>query len=250
MSSQSNSADPGEDADFVTDDDPLDEISDDAPGLGIIVRTDYSNEDAWQAFCGKLQEGEAEFAPERPSEGDRMDEDAGGPSNSGVADDDAMDQDEDDMGEGESEGFASIFSVIDASPADRARFTHISNLSALRLLNDVDVRRAPSPPVGTKRIKPPNRLVDHHGWQEIYTGKMVWIYDAKSNVDQCVRLVSQQSGPYGTATADSWRVRVSHICELQVNLATGAMTIDFGGLDKWDYEERVRNMEEVQRSIS
>jgi hypothetical protein len=46
--------------------------------------------------------------------------------------------------------------------------------------------------------------------------------------------------------ADSWRARVSHICELQVNLSSGAMKIDFGGLDRWDYAERQRNMQEAE----
>lgn len=50
-------------------------------------------------------------------------------------------------------------------------------------------------------------------------------------------------------SADSWRARVSHICELQVNLASGAMTIDFGGMDRWDYEERVCNLEEAVRPL-
>lgn len=50
-------------------------------------------------------------------------------------------------------------------------------------------------------------------------------------------------------SADSWRARVSHICELQVNLASGAMTIDFGGMDRWDYPERVRNMEEAEKAF-
>jgi hypothetical protein len=43
-------------------------------------------------------------------------------------------------------------------------------------------------------------LIDLDGWQEIYHGKTIWIYDAKSNVDQCVRLVSHHSDFYGTAT--------------------------------------------------
>ena len=51
-------------------------------------------------------------------------------------------------------------------------------------------------------------------------------------------------------SGDSWRARVSHICELQVNLASGAMTIDFGGLDRWDYAERARNMEEAVRPVT
>lgn len=44
---------------------------------------------------------------------------------------------------------------------------------------------------------------------------------------------------------DSWRAKVGHICELQMNLYSGAMKIDFGGLDRWDYNERQRNMVEV-----
>jgi hypothetical protein len=43
---------------------------------------------------------------------------------------------------------------------------------------------------------------------------------------------------------DSWRAQVSHICELQVSIA-GGMKIDFGGLDRWDYSERKRNLDEA-----
>lgn len=49
---------------------------------------------------------------------------------------------------------------------------------------------------------------------------------------------------------DSWRARVSHICELQVNLYSGAMKIDFGGLDRWDYSERQRNIQEANLPIA
>ncbi|OSD06839.1 hypothetical protein PYCCODRAFT_1431029 [Trametes coccinea BRFM310] len=248
-----------EDADFTTDDDPLDAISDDAPGLGILLRTDYSDEAAWQAFYAKLQDAEAEFSSEVPSESPDADADMhgeapsaaqGAASSSTDAEGDTTMDDEDAEGD-DGDDAAPIFLVIDAPPAERAKFEGLSNLAALRLLNDVDARRAPAPPAGTKRIRPPNRLIDHDGWQEVYTGKTIWIYDAKSNQDHCVRLVSQKSAAmYGTATADSWRARVSHICELQVNLASGAMTIDFGGLDRWDYEERVRNLEEAVRPVS
>ena len=51
-------------------------------------------------------------------------------------------------------------------------------------------------------------------------------------------------------SGDSWRARVSHICELQVNLAAGAMTIDFGGMDRWDGAERARNLEEAVRPVT
>ncbi|KAI0743468.1 hypothetical protein C8Q80DRAFT_1220462 [Daedaleopsis nitida] len=289
------SAESIEEADFNTDEDPFDDISDDAPGIGIVVRTDYSNEDAWQAFVAKLQDAEAEFAAESTADDDNDDDDAemadadadpneapststsafpsaaqgAAPSSSSTdaagdsamctADSEALDDDNDDDDsaagpEPEPEPESSrVFSVVNAPPGDprRATLAGISNLAALRLLNDVDVRRAPAPPQGTKRLCPPNRLVDHDGWQEAYRGKTLWVYDRRSNEDQCVRLVSQQGAAmYGTATGDSWRARVSHICELQVNLAAGAMTIDFGGLDRWDYPERARNLEEAARPVT
>lgn len=188
-------------ADFVTDDDPLDELSDEAPGLGILVRTDYSNDEAWQAFYDKLQEGEAEFTSAQSPEDDPMVGDSSeAAARSSGPDNDADAMNEDDENEGDDEEPSPIFSVINVPPEGRPRFANISNLASLRLLNDVDIGAAPSPPAGTKRIKPPNRLVDHDGFQEVYIGKTVWIYDAKSNVDQCVRLVSGTGGPYGTAS--------------------------------------------------
>ncbi|KAH9931081.1 uncharacterized protein BXZ73DRAFT_90167 [Epithele typhae] len=245
-----------EDAEFTVDDDPLDDESDDAPGLGVLIRTDFTNDGAWQAFHTRLQEAEAEFASDAAGEAMGQDNDVAqvsGPSTSSATSSAAMEDDREGDDEDEDEegieclSSTPIFHVVNpVDPEARATLASISNLKALRLLNDVGVRRAPAPPQGTKRIKPPNRLVDHDGWQETYAGKTLWIYDAQSNTDQCVRLVSQTgTSMYGTATGDSWRARVSHICELQVNLAMGAMTIDFGGLDRWDYVERARNLEEA-----
>jgi hypothetical protein len=51
-------------------------------------------------------------------------------------------------------------------------------------------------------------------------------------------------------SGDSWRAKVGHICELQVNLHYGGMKIDFGGLDRWDYGERQRNMQEAHLPIT
>lgn len=48
---------------------------------------------------------------------------------------------------------------------------------------------------------------------------------------------------------DSWRARVSFLPELQVNISSGAMTIDFGGLDRWDINERQRNLSEAEITI-
>ncbi|KAG6886273.1 hypothetical protein C0993_006683 [Termitomyces sp. T159_Od127] len=138
-----------------------------------------------------------------------------------------------------------IIKIVNPSPAEMPLFHNISNLRALRLLNDVDIRPAPNLPQGQSRIKPPNRLIDQGTWQEIYTGMTIWIYDTQSNVDRCVRLVSQEGDIYGTATGDSWRVQGSRICDLQFNMSFCGMTINFGGLDRWDYQERKRNLEEA-----
>ena len=119
-------------------------------------------------------------------------------------DDDNEDADEDtDTSKTITDAETTIVHVLNPPPSSplRTSLSGASNLTVLRLLNDVDVRRVLDPPAGTKRIKPPNRLVDYHGWQEVYTGKTLWVYDRTSNADQCARLVSQRSASlYGTAT--------------------------------------------------
>lgn len=223
----------------VDDSDPLDCMSTERPELGLIVRTDFSDEDAWASFCSRLEEGERESL-------ESITEDQ-------VANDDLVPAeqtpDHTDESDDDDESPPKIFYYINpSSPEQRASLLNISNLTALRLLNDVYIKPAPSPPQGTKRFKVPNRLVDFNGWQEIYAGKQIWVYDCKSNFDQCVRLVSQSGDMYGTATGDSWRARVSHICELQVHIYSGTIKIDFGGLDRWDGYERQRNMAEAEHS--
>jgi len=41
-------------------------------------------------------------------------------------------------------------------------------------------------------------------------------------------------------------VNASHIPELQFNMTVYNMKIDFGGLDRWDYQERLRNVDEAE----
>lgn len=43
---------------------------------------------------------------------------------------------------------------------------------------------------------------------------------------------------------DSWRARVAHIPELQFNMVYQGMKIDFNGSDKYDWNERTRNLGE------
>lgn len=171
----------------------------DGPEVGILIRTDYANEEAWQAFVVRLQDAEKEFAHaiknnEEPSNS-QPGEDADMPER--PAEDDS-EEEEDDSSDGIPSPLIKVMNT--QSEQDRAMLHNISNLHALRLFNNVDVRPSPSPPVGTKRISPPNRLIDQRGWQEIYEGHTIWIYDGASNSDQCVRLVSQAGDVYGTAT--------------------------------------------------
>jgi hypothetical protein len=46
---------------------------------------------------------------------------------------------------------------------------------------------------------------------------------------------------------DSWRAQVSHIFDLQFNMTCLKMKVDFGGLDRWEYAERLKNMAEAEQ---
>ncbi|KAJ4468324.1 hypothetical protein J3R30DRAFT_3831356 [Lentinula aciculospora] len=225
--------------DYTQDDDPCDVIVSDAIG-GLIIRTNFSNEEAWNIFIDKLKAAEVEIS------GGGQETTEAGPSSEPTAftDVDMRDQDESDESEDETEG--KLIKVVNpAQPEERAIFEQISNIRALRLFNDVDIRPAPPVPSGSKRISPPNPLIDFAGWQEIYTGVTLWVYDSKSNVDQSARLVSLEGDIYGTATGDSWRAQASHIPDLQLNMTFENMKINFGGMDRWDYSERKRNLAEA-----
>jgi len=217
---------------------------------GLIIRTDFTDDEAWNTFSQKVQVAQKELLFELTDNGsdpsvddpstseDLTMKDEAGPSENVYVDEEESDS---------SLETPDVIKILDPSnETDRCKLTNISNVTALRLFNDVDIRPAPVPPAGTKGIYPPTPLIDLDGWQEIYTGKNLWIYDARSNVDECVRVVSQAGYFYGTASGDSWRARATHICELQFNISYQRMKIDFNGLDKWDWNERVRNIGESQ----
>lgn len=169
------------------DPDPFDYLTEDDQ-LGLIIRTDFSNEEAWSAFCNQVQVSQKDFISDLTNDSDSPDQK---PCSDG-ADDGESDS------SNEPPDFLKILNPVEQS--DKIRFTNISNLRALRLFNDVDIRLAPERPVGTKPISPSCPLIDLRGWQEIYSGKNLWIYDTLSNVDGSVRVVSQTSDFYGTAT--------------------------------------------------
>jgi len=137
------------------------------------------------------------------------------------------------------------FLALDLAPEFREGFLNASNLTLLRLFNDVDIVPCPKLPQGAQRIRPANRLVDRDGYQEVYNGRLIWVYDSQSNLDGSVRAVTGRGSIYGTASGDSWRAKGTHIWELQVSLDAGVMKIDFGGSDCWTWEERKRNFAEV-----
>jgi hypothetical protein len=117
-------------------------------------------------------------------------------------------------GEEEGEGLA-LFSLV----SDSTCFDGISNLRALRLLFDISVRAAPGPSPAQSQPqpqpRPPSSLssTPHHqqkhqhqhqnqhqhrltckrGLQETYEtrGRTLWIFDARSRIDTCARLVSE-----------------------------------------------------------
>ncbi|KAF9559879.1 hypothetical protein CPC08DRAFT_637221, partial [Agrocybe pediades] len=234
---------------FETDSDPMDAVLEDEE-IGLIIRTDFTDDEAWNTFRQKVQTSQKEFLAEL-SGGNNQDQDqAGDAESSSVVQDATMDKaqtmpDANEESSDSSDELPDIVKILDPSDAgDRQKLSDISNIAALRLFNDVDIRPAPSLPAETKRISPQNPLIDLGGWQEIYTGKNIWIYDSASNKDECVRVVSQESNFYGTATGDSWRARGAHVCELQFNMTYQGLKIDFNGLDKWDYNQRLRNLQE------
>jgi hypothetical protein len=178
------------------DPDPFDYLTEDDQ-LGLIIRTDFSNEEAWSAFYNQVQQSQKDFISDLSL--DQPDQE---PASNLEGNDTQMAAEDADDGESdsshESPNFLKILNPVEQS--DKIKFSNISNLTALRLFNDVDIRPTPSRPAGTKSISTPNPLIDLAGWQEIYSGKNLWIYDTLSNVDGSVRVVSQTSDFYGTAT--------------------------------------------------
>lgn len=178
-----------QDVNMEEDDDPFDRFSE-GREFGLLLRTDFSNEEAWQSFCNQLEDNEKQLA-EAIKADETPQTDSSRPE--------IIDSDDEDSMEGVPFPIIKIL-ILDSSSPMMAMFNNISNLTALRLFNDVDIRPAPSPAAGQNRINTPNRLVDQAKWQEVYSGINIWIYDALSNTDKCVRLVHQEGDVYGTAT--------------------------------------------------
>jgi hypothetical protein len=230
--SESNNAEERDAAAAVQDNDNNnDDDDDDAAPPGIVLRTDYSagSDDAWAAFCSALRDAEREFLSDQ-------DQDQGGstsvsmsaPDDDGdvemaptphppvvvpaAAQDAAASGDDDDE---EEEEELALFSLVD----DSTRFDGISNLRALRLLFDISVRAAPAQPSSSPSLSSgsahhhqkqkqhqhehEHRLTRQRGLQETYDtrGRTLWIFDARSRIDGCARLVSE-AGDIATSVVD------------------------------------------------
>ncbi|KAF7321435.1 hypothetical protein MKEN_00664000 [Mycena kentingensis (nom. inval.)] len=217
------------------------------PDISGTDAVDFSDQEAWEAFCAKLQSAEDEFCAEHENpDVDMPDASASAPAASGADANADSDSDSDPEASGIPRPIIKIVSPSPDAPADRALLTGITNLRALRLFSDSVFVRARPRPQGVAQATP-NRLVDRNGMQECYEGPTIWVYDTRSNEDGCAKLVYGVSDElYGTATGDSWRARVSHMIELQSEMAVNGTNISFGGLDRYDYAERARNLAEAE----
>jgi len=159
----------------------------DGEELGLLLRTDFSNDDAWGVFIQRLQDSEKDIldAMRNTNNDQEMQTESNVDEAAETSDSDSE---------------TPPNHIIKVISQPNMHLQNISNLTALRLFNDATIRSSPIPPKGTRRTMPGNRLVDRNGFQEIYTGKTIWIYDQQSNVDESVRAVSQVGDFYGTAT--------------------------------------------------
>lgn len=201
------------------DPDPLD-LDDGPDGLvklkGAIIRTDYSDDTAWESILTAVQTAEQEgFAQlAAAAEGD----DEAGESSGEDDEEDEGEEEEtkddqmDTSGEASESGPPpSIFHIVQPPSGElRAALENASNLRLLRLFNDIEIIRAPTkpPPPGEyfvaskkKPVSPNNRLVEKYSYKEVYRGRILWVYDAESNSTGSVRLINPgDNDVYGSST--------------------------------------------------
>lgn len=200
----------------TTTDDPFSDVSDpyDFPDAktsvvvkckGIVVRTDFTNDDAWSAVRSAIEAAERDGWKALSDDVAAADDDDADES-SGSEDNEDGDEDM------EVDAETAANTSANAQPASDAdtralifltdeRFDALSNLGALRLLNDVRVARALQRPLShVGKVPAPHRLVARDGLREVYVGPQLWIYDAQSNTDRTLRLVERAGAMYGTAT--------------------------------------------------
>ncbi|KAH8831516.1 hypothetical protein DL96DRAFT_835928 [Flagelloscypha sp. PMI_526] len=219
--------------------DPFDFPEDEEP-MGVLVRTDYEDEESWQSFLDGVRRAEEELLSElKQSNADEdvaMD-DASGSSQAAPGE---LEEEEHESSSDDDEVAPKIISVL----SDPSTLSGLTNILVLRLLCDASLARAPTKPNDVKAL-PPHRLTGSVGLRETFSKTpTIWIYDSLSNKDGSLKAINN-IGPelYGCAAGDSWRTKGSHLIELQWSITMQGLSFDFGGLDRWDLDERRRNLE-------
>ena len=167
--------------------------------LGVVVRTDYTDDEAWSRFVEDLLESEKDLITP-------LDENVDVPESNQASFSGAEQYATENAGsdtDGSSDsGAESSFAFLDPpeSSSLRQNLSGMSNLAALRLLNDVDVASAPAPLAGGQAISTQHRLINLDGFVENYHGPLVWIYDYRSNTDRAARVVSRRPESIEAAT--------------------------------------------------
>jgi hypothetical protein len=145
---------------------------------GLILRTDFSNDHAWADFCDIVRRSEREGLRDLPSSPGGENTEAGGDE------DDESSSDEDDP----SDTLAFVF--VEPPPEHRDALMNQSNLSLLRIFLDADIAPSHVPSEKAKQIVNNLPICDCDGFQEVYSGRLLWVYDTTSNQDGSVRLVT------------------------------------------------------------
>jgi len=194
---------------------------------GLILRTDFSNDNAWNDFCEIVRRSERDgLQTESASSSAAAPE--GSESESDSEDDEPSD--------------LLVFAFHNPPPEHRGILTNQTNLALLRLFLDVDISPSSLSPQKATEIVNKVPIFDCDGYQEVYKGPLLWAYDATSNQDGSVRLITSHGRMQSNiATGDSWRVKARSIWDLQLNLDAGTIAeLDF----HYDSYERALNVAE------
>ena len=171
---------------------------------GVIVRTDFTDDINWAQFITTVTENvqsvlsDIQTSPTE-AEDQNMEEDGDESSGEESGEDDAEMTPAADVGKAGASvsqlGIDAIFALV-----NEPTFLNASNIRLLRAFVDVDVVPCPGRAESVKPIKGRNPLVDLDGLQEVYEGRVVWVYDAETVKTGSVRLISGRQKTYGVAT--------------------------------------------------
>ncbi|KAG8864330.1 hypothetical protein FRB96_006152 [Tulasnella sp. 330] len=183
---------------------------------GVIIRTDYSNDQAWSTFVTIMRDAEQEALEDSDTAMEDGDDSSEEDSESEEEEEEAK-QDPGQSSKPSSPGSGtsnppSVFHILDLPPKQRSHVSNASNIALLRLLTELNIVAAPrpapprgqyfvSPKTKDKHVSPMNPLIEKFGYKEVYEGRKIWVYDTLSNTDGCVRLVDGGvDGAYGSST--------------------------------------------------